>query len=146
MSPWWTRFSPFWRPASCSTPSGESSPAQWATGTRSSPPFDAYRAKDGVCVVACGTDKFFSTLCGVMGKPELADDPRFSSNSLRCANYSELKAIIEDWTTRLSLEELERLILAAGIPFGKVQNTAQACASDFIQRRNMLWTVEDPAV
>lgn len=108
-------------------------------------PFDAYRAADGTCVVACGTDKFFSTLCGVMGKPELAEDPRFSSNSLRCANYPALKEIIEGWTSVRSLEELERLILAAGIPFGKVQNTAQACASDFIQRRNMLWTVEDPA-
>lgn len=108
-------------------------------------PFDSYRAADGLCVVACGTDKFFAALCGVMGKPELAKDPRFTNNSLRCANYPELKAIIEEWTSQNSLEDLERLILAAGIPFGKVQNTAQACASDFIKRRNMLWTVQDPA-
>lgn len=108
-------------------------------------PFDAFKAADGMCVIACGTDKFFASLCNTMGMPELADDLRFANNSVRCDNYSALKAIIEAWSSKLSLEKLEELIVSAGVPFGKIQNTAQVCNSELIERRNMLWSVDDPA-
>lgn len=108
-------------------------------------PFDAFCAADGMCVIACGTDKFFATLCSVMGMPELAQDPRFTTNSLRCENYPQLKALIESWTSQHSLSEVEHMVVGAGIPFGTINNTKQACGSDIIKHRNMLWTVEDPA-
>lgn len=109
-------------------------------------PFDAFKAADGMCVIACGTDKFFASLCEAMGKPELANDARFLNNTLRCENQEVLKSIIESWSTTLTMDELEEKIVGAGVPFGKIQNTAQACESDIIKRRNMLWTVDDPAI
>lgn len=109
-------------------------------------PFDAFRAKDGMFVLACGTDKFWAALCGAMGRPELAEDPRFANNSLRVENYlPTLKDIIEEWSARLTVDELEGLISAAGVPFGRIQNIRQACESDLVARRNMLWKVYDPS-
>ena len=109
-------------------------------------PFDAFRAADGMFVAACGTDKFWHALCKAMSKPELADDPRFRTNSDRVKNYiPTLKGIIEDWSTKLTLDVLEELISSAGVPFGRIQNVKQACESDLIRRRNMLWSVYDPA-
>lgn len=109
-------------------------------------PFDAFRAKDGMFVLACGTDKFWAALCGAMGRPELAEDPRFANNSLRVENYiPTLKGLIEDWSAQHTVDELEELISAAGVPFGRVQNIKEACESDLVARRNMLWKVYDPA-
>lgn len=109
-------------------------------------PFDAFRAKDGMFVLACGTDKFFRALAGAMGQPELVEDPRFITNSSRVENYlPALKPIIERWSTKHTVDELEGMISAAGVPFGRVQNVAQACESGIIRSRNMLWKVNDPA-
>lgn len=109
-------------------------------------PFDAFRAKDGMFVMACGTNKFWRALCEAMGRPELAEDPRFINNSVRVENYiPTLKGLIEDWSTGLSLDELEEKISGAGVPFGRIQNIQQACESDLIRRRNMLWNIYDPA-
>lgn len=108
-------------------------------------PFDAFAASDGMCVIACGTDKFFRSLCAVMDMPELAEDVRFANNSLRCDNYFELRPIIEGWTVQHTMAQLEELIVGAGIPYGSIMNAAQACSSDIIRRRNMLWKLYDPA-
>lgn len=106
-------------------------------------PFGQYAASDGMIVVACGTDKFWRALCKVMGDPELAEEPRFADNNLRCENESALRPIIEAWTKQYTMDELETLISSEGIPFGKVLNIKQVCELDAIQRRNMLWNVYD---
>ncbi len=109
-------------------------------------PFDAFQARDGVFVLACGTDKFFRTLANVMGKPELAEDPRFFTNSARVENYlPTLKTMIEDWSTQYSIDELESMLNSAGIPFGRIQNVQQACESTLLRSRHMLWKVFDPS-
>lgn len=108
-------------------------------------PFDAFRASDGMFVIACGTDRFFAALCSVMNMPDLPRDPRFVTNSLRCRHEAELKEIIESWSLKHNVADIERQILAAGIPFGNILTPAQACESDIIRRRNMLWKVYDPA-
>lgn len=109
-------------------------------------PFDAYRGKDGQFVMACGTNKFWHSLCDAMGRPELKTDPRFIDNPARVANYiPTLKGIIEDWSTQLTMDELEEKICAVGVPFGKINNVAQACESELMKSRNMLWDVYDPS-
>lgn len=67
------------------------------------------------------------------------------TNSLRCTHEAELKEIIESWSLKHNVADIERQILAAGIPFGNILTPAQACESDIIRRRNMLWKVYDPA-
>ncbi|MDO5131856.1 MAG: CoA transferase, partial [Eubacteriales bacterium] len=109
-------------------------------------PFDAFEAKDGMFVMACGTNKFWKQLTVAMGQPELAEDPRFVNNARRVENYlPTLKGIIEDWSRQRTVDEVEEAVAAAGIPFGRVQNVAQACESDLFKDRNMLWNVYDPA-
>jgi len=110
-------------------------------------PFDAFQAKDGMFVIACGTDKFFGTLCELMGQPELAEDPRFVTNNDRVEHYiPELKDIIEAWSMQHDLDEIEKLVVGAGIPFSRINNIQQACNLDVIRDRHMLWEVEDPGV
>ncbi len=46
-------------------------------------PYDAFEAKDGYFVGGALNDKQFSKLVRILGKPELADDARFSTNSER---------------------------------------------------------------
>lgn len=110
-------------------------------------PFDSFEARDGSFVIACGTDNFFRILCGLMNRPELADDPRFDTNAKRCVHhYTDLKPIIAEWTKQYTVDELEAVIVGAGIPFSRIYNIEQACKSDVIRDRNMLWTVHDTSI
>ena len=58
-------------------------------------PFAAFEAQDGWFVIAAGNDMLFRRLCDVIGRPEVADDPRFATNALRTQHHSELQAELE---------------------------------------------------
>ncbi len=47
-------------------------------------PYQAFEASDGYFIVACLTNAFFKRLCKAVGHEEWLDDPRFSSNAIRC--------------------------------------------------------------
>ena len=59
-----------------------------------------YRTLDGHVCVLVYNDKQWRTFLGLVGKPELADDPRFVSQEARSRNF--------DVTNRLIVEELEK--------------------------------------
>lgn len=110
-------------------------------------PFDSFHAKDGSFVMACGTDGFWKSLCGLMKRLDLVDDPRFVTNAKRCENYlSELKSIISAWAVNYTVDEMEEMLVGAGIPFGRILMMDQVCAQDVLRDRNMLWTVKDTGI
>lgn len=110
-------------------------------------PFDSYQASDGEFVLGCGTDKMWAILCQLMEREDLIDNPLYRTNDDRCQNYEpDLKNIIETWSMTKTVDELENLLVSAGIPFGRINNIAQTCALDQIAARNMLWQVEDPGI
>ncbi|HYC47228.1 MAG TPA: CoA transferase [Burkholderiales bacterium] len=68
------------------------------TGSRApyATPNEAYRTKDGHIMLAAYTTDRWNALCReVLGRPELADDPRFKERPTRQEHHGELKAIIE---------------------------------------------------
>lgn len=84
-------------------------------------PFDSFRAKDGMFVLACGTDGMFAKLCRMMGREDLLEDTRFTSNFDRCNHYDALKPEIEKWSTAHTVDEVEEVVIGAGIPFGRIK-------------------------
>ena len=109
-------------------------------------PFDSFRAKDGMFVLACGTDEMFARLCRLMDRPDLVTDERFLSNYDRCNHYAELKPEIERWSATKPVGELEEALLGLGIPFGRIQDIEQVVKNPQTQARNMLWDVEQPGM
>lgn len=109
-------------------------------------PFDSFKAKDGMFVLACGTDGMFNKLCKLMGRADLAEDARYATNYDRCNHYDTLKPEIEAWSTTKAVDELETEILNEGIPFGRIQNVEQVVKNPQTQARNMLWEVDQPGM
>jgi CoA:oxalate CoA-transferase len=58
-------------------------------------PFEAFASADGHLIIAAGNDGLFRKLCDVLGRPELAGDPRFCSNEARTDNADALRTEIE---------------------------------------------------
>ena len=74
-------------------------------------PYQTVETRDRPIAVAATSDLQFQRLCTVLGREDLAVDPRFLSNELRVANRADLVAAITDaladddadvWVTRLN--------------------------------------------
>lgn len=109
-------------------------------------PYRAYRTADGDLVVAAGNNGLFSRLCGVLGHPEWAADPRFVDNPARVRHAAELYALLEpaflahgntEWTARLD---------AAGVPCAPVQDVAQMLAHPQTQALGIVQPVPGSSV
>ncbi|MCB0926847.1 MAG: CaiB/BaiF CoA-transferase family protein [Mycolicibacterium insubricum] len=91
------------------TPLGMSSPAV--------APYGSFGTRDGQTVVLGTTnDREWQRLAReVIERPDLADDPRFATNSDRCARRDELDAAIRSWCADHDLAEIQATADAAGI-------------------------------
>ncbi len=85
-------------------------------------PYEPLMCADGELVVTAGNNGQFRTLVGVLGVPELADDPRFSRNEDRTANRDLLRPLlVERLMTRPKMEWF-REIIGAGVPCGPIND------------------------
>lgn len=57
-------------------------------------PYQAFSARDRLFVLAAGNDKLFRDTAEVLGRPELADDPRYVTNNLRVEHRDELVGLM----------------------------------------------------
>lgn len=117
------------------------------TGNRyvTSAPYDSYKAKDDFYVIASGTDAHFIKFSAGMGRPELAQDPRFCDTPSRNKNWAELKEIVNTWSADKTAMECVALIDSWGIPAAPIYDCGQACADKNITEvREMLVKVPRP--
>ena len=109
-----------------------------------SAPYDAYPAEDGHIIIASANDTIFARFSRAIGRPELASDPRFDSESRRAANEPVLRDIIAGWTGARSVAEAVAALDAAGVPAAPVLSVAEAVASEHVRTRGLLAAARHP--
>ena len=116
------------------------------TGISSAAPTNTYPCKDGSwLLIAANSNPLFAGLCRVMGRPDLASEPRFKENLNRVENVAELDRIISDWTLGHDSETLLNQLEAANIPATKIYTMADIASDPHYQARRMVTEIEDPA-
>lgn len=83
-------------------------------------PYDAFATRSVGVFIAVGNDGQFRRLVALLGRAELADDPRFSHNSERLANAAALKAELEALLATRDGEAIAQELMRAGVPCGPV--------------------------
>lgn len=73
-------------------------------------------------VIAVGTEKQFQELCALLGRPELACDPRFSKNLSRVQNKEEIKGILQDLISKYDRDTILDILAKRKVPAGGVFN------------------------
>lgn len=108
-------------------------------------PTNTYLCADGKWLCVAGnSDLIFRRLCEVIGRPDLAADPRFATNIGRCAGAAELDAAIGAWTRTLPATEAERLLTAAEVPVSRLYDTRDCAEDPHFRARSTVMEVEDP--
>jgi crotonobetainyl-CoA:carnitine CoA-transferase CaiB-like acyl-CoA transferase len=107
-------------------------------------PYETFETSDGHVIVGVGSEPLWRSFCGILGRDDLATDPRFDTNARRVANYDALRAVLApillsrtvgDWLTALG---------EAGIPCGCVRTVAEALANPQVEARGLLLEVDHP--
>jgi succinate--hydroxymethylglutarate CoA-transferase len=107
-------------------------------------PYTAYPTADSMIAVAVGNDAQFAKFCGALGKPEWANDPRYTRNPDRVTNRDTLDAMIVDALKTNVADAWLSKLTAAGIPCGRINSVAQALRDPHTVAREMVRTVKHP--
>jgi len=107
-------------------------------------PYNAYQARDGYVVINAPGDRHFRAILEVMGRPELADDPRFATRGARVANMAAVDAIVEGWTRTQTRAEAAATLLASSVPCAPVRELSEVILDRNMHARGSLQWVDHP--
>jgi crotonobetainyl-CoA:carnitine CoA-transferase CaiB-like acyl-CoA transferase len=107
-------------------------------------PYQAFRTRDGYVVVACGNDRLYQGLCRLLGRDDLASDPRFATNPQRVRNRQELVPALQEEFLQHDTGDWLPELRAAGIPCGPINSVSQVFSDPQIQARGFVWECEHP--
>ncbi|PZA05993.1 MULTISPECIES: CaiB/BaiF CoA-transferase family protein [unclassified Meiothermus] len=106
-------------------------------------PSNLYPTRDGRHIqIGANADGPFQRLCQAMGCPELAEDPRYATHRARGERQGELDERIARWTRKYTLEELDRLLRAYGVPAGPVNSAREVVEDPHFRARGAVVEVE----
>ncbi len=102
-------------------------------------PYQAFKASDDHFVLAAGNQNLFEIVCDVVNRPDLVDDPRFTSTEMRTKNQSELTEILELEFASDTADGWYQRFLEAGVPtapinrYGEVLDDPQVSSHGWVQ-------------
>ncbi len=90
-------------------------------------PYGGYRTLDGhIFVLGTTNDREWQRLAGaVLGRPDLAADPRYATNSDRVARRADLDALIGEWVGQRSLAECRTAADAARLGHARLNRPTE---------------------
>jgi crotonobetainyl-CoA:carnitine CoA-transferase CaiB-like acyl-CoA transferase len=109
-------------------------------------PYETLNTREGQIIVAVGNPRLWKQFCAAIERPDLVDEPRFATNASRLANRAALKAEIEATFERFTLQALIDRLQAHKVPCGRVRTIVDAIADPQVVAREMLVTLDDPAL
>lgn len=107
-------------------------------------PANCYPCKEGHILIQIGNDFQWARFCKCLGKEEWLQDPRFAGNAQRMPHALELDSLVAEITRGWDKQELSRLLGAAGVPCGPVNNLQQAFEHPQVKHRGIHVELEHP--
>nr|CBA30279.1 hypothetical protein Csp_C22750 [Curvibacter putative symbiont of Hydra magnipapillata] len=101
-------------------------------------PYQDFPTLDGAMLLAIGNDGQFARFCQAAGRPEWAQDPRFTTNTRRVENRSTLIPLMMEVTRTRSTDAWIALLEDKAVPCGPINTLARAFADPQVQARSLV--------
>jgi formyl-CoA transferase/CoA:oxalate CoA-transferase len=119
-------------------------PVPMGTAYKALLPYQTFRTQTRDLALAVGSQKLWKVFGPTIGRPDLVDDPRFATNRDRVKNRAALIDIIQQVMLTRSYEDWERVLLAAGIPVGAINDIGQVIDHPQVKARGAIVEVDHP--
>jgi crotonobetainyl-CoA:carnitine CoA-transferase CaiB-like acyl-CoA transferase len=108
-------------------------------------PANTFQAKDGPWIhVIAGGDPLFKRFVRMIGRPELLEDPRFSTLAARMQNVEAAEAIVAEWVGSLIADEVVMRLSEAELPSAKVATIKDVVENSYLREAANIIDVEHP--
>ncbi len=108
-------------------------------------PSNLYTSRDGRrVVIAANSDSLWKRLCEVMGRDDLAADPRYTDDLGRRAHADALDEVIMNWAASMDYADLADGLDRGGVVFGPVNSAADLVNDPHFAANEALITMHDP--
>lgn len=107
-------------------------------------PWNVYRARNGWVLVCAASDHQWRRICEVVGRPELAEDPRYLRVADRVARHSEVDGIVAAWVEHGTIEHCVEAFGRAGVPCGPVTQVDGYPREANLDHRKMILSLPGP--
>ena len=105
-------------------------------------PSGTFRTADGLLNISANEDKQYLALCDLLGRPDLKSDPRFADRQARKAYRAALSREVESALAARSAAVWEPLLIAAGVPAGRVLSVPEILSHPHLAQRHFLQRFE----
>lgn len=108
-------------------------------------PYGVFAGKNGSIVIGVLNPKLWDSFTKIIGKPELAQHPRFVTASARIENLPEVIDVIEQWLYAFDhIDEAEAILTQHGIPCAKVKRVEELKQDPHLLARGTITELELP--
>ncbi|RAI58102.1 CaiB/BaiF CoA transferase family protein [Roseicella frigidaeris] len=121
-------------------------PGKCGSGHESLCPYQAFEASDRPVLIGIASDNLWRRFAAGIGRPELAEDPRFRSNADRVANFDATVALVQAIVRTETADHWVAFCGRIGIPCAAINTIAELLAHPQLAARGMVMDYEHPAL
>ena len=107
-------------------------------------PYGQFASSDGSLLLSTLSDGAWKRIVDAMDRPDLADDPRFSTAASRVSHRDECDALLTKVFSGFTTEQIVKRLSDAGIPCGVVRNLGDALETEIASQSGSIVDVEYP--
>jgi len=107
-------------------------------------PYQAFKARDTWFGMAAGNNALWKSVCGVVGRPELEQDARYASTTLRAQHQVELRDTLEAIFAGHDAEHWIARFREAGVPCAPINTYSQVLADEQVEHMQWVQPLELP--
>ena len=100
-------------------------------------PYAVFDCADGWIILAIGNDSQYQKLCSLLALPDMAADPKFTTNADRVTNRAEMTTRLTEATRRMTKSDLLAACEAQGVPAGPINDLAETFADPQVIARGL---------
>ena len=119
---------------------------RFGNGHPSIVPYTTYQAADAMIAIGIGNERQFGRVAEVLGHPEWAKDPRFTSNRARVENRDVIDGFINEALSHDDADAWLDKLKAVGVPSGRINSVADALDDPHTAARDMIETAEHSTI
>ncbi|SDE93836.1 Crotonobetainyl-CoA:carnitine CoA-transferase CaiB [Variovorax sp. CF079] len=107
-------------------------------------PYETFKASDGWLNIGVANDKFWQLFCGVIERPDLANDSRYAKAADRVAHREVLVPLVADIVATAPRKHWIERLARAGVPYGDIRSVQEVCEAEQLTTRGMIVEMEHP--
>ena len=107
-------------------------------------PYETFRTSDGWLNIGVANDKFWQLFCGVIERPDLAEEDRYAKAVDRVRLRSELVPLVSRIIQGKPRHHWIARLRAAGVPYGDIRSVGEVCEAEQLTGRGMVIEMSHP--